>query len=356
MLPIKKQYWLEILLHLLFWTVIFYVHASLTSLSQRFMENINGVIVEKITRKSTYPASFITFGLLMLLFYGNTFWLLKAVLRYRNSFIKFITVLSGAATVFLLNYLLVYLFISHTTITTHEWMRLQVVMVFIFLFTLGLSVAYFFSKEWIRNELLRKQLQAVNLSTEIKFLRSQVNPHFLFNTLNNLFSMAQQKGNDELADGISKLSGMMRYMIYESNADTVPLKNEIEYLKSCIALNKLRFDDDEAKVKFHYPEDNGGLFIAPMIFIPFVENAFKHGVLIGSSSQIDIAISVTGKQVMFTCENKNFNFIKKMDGDAGGIGLENVKRRLTLLYADKFELSTENDAGYYKVKLKINLQ
>ena len=356
MLRTKKRYWLEILLHLLFWTAIFYVHASLTGLVERFQQNENGVIVEQIIRKSTYPASFITLALLMLLFYSNAFWLLKAVVKYKNNIIKFITVLGWATLVFLVNYLMVYLFIRYTTITIHEWMRLQMVMLFIFLFTLGLSVAYFLSKEWIRNEMQRKQLQAVQMSTEIKFLRSQVNPHFLFNTLNNLFSMAQQKGNDELADGISKLSGMMRYMIYESNADTVLLRNEIEYLKSCIALNKLRFDDDEAKVSFKYPENISGLFIAPMIFIPFVENAFKHGVLIGSPSQIDIAIAVTDRQVLFSCENKNYNFIKKMGDDAGGIGLENVKRRLELLYADNFELITKNDAGYYTVMLKINLQ
>ena len=89
--------------------------------------------------------------------------------------------------------------------------------------------------------------------------------------------MAQGKGNDELADGISTLSGMMRYMIYESNEDRVPLKKEIEYLQNCIVLNKLRYADDEVKVIFNHPDKTEGVFVAPMLFIPFVENAFKHG-------------------------------------------------------------------------------
>ncbi len=87
--------------------------------------------------------------------------------------------------------------------------------------------------------------------------------------------MAQGKGNDELADGISKLSGMMRYMIYESNEEHVPLKKEIEYLQNCIVLNKLRYADEEVNVRFDYPDKTEGIFIAPMLFIPFVENAFK---------------------------------------------------------------------------------
>src|SRR6185503_1681425 len=179
-------------------------------------------------------------------------------------------------------------------------LRMQLTMFLVFLAAAGLSVAYFFLKEWGRNELARNQLEAYQLSTEIKFLKSQINPHFLFNTLNNLFSMAQAKGNDDLADGISKLSGMMRYMIYDSNAESVPLGKEIEYLEDCITLNKLRYADGEVKVTFDYPAKPGSVTIAPMLFIPFVENAFKHGVAIGQTSTIDIAIVASNQQLIFT--------------------------------------------------------
>jgi LytS/YehU family sensor histidine kinase len=167
--------------------------------------------------------------------------------------------------------------------------------------------------------------------------------------------MAQKKGNDELADGISKLSGMMRYMIYESNAENVPLKKEIEYLEDCILLNKLRYADNEVMVIFGYPEQTEGILIAPMLFIPFVENAFKHGVAIGQSSEIDISISLINKQLLFNCENTVYD-VKKMNDEMSGIGLENVKRRLELVYPDKHLLTIKDADGNFAVELRINLE
>lgn len=229
-------------------------------------------------------------------------------------------------------------------------------MLFIFIIVFGLSIAYFFLKEWSRVEKMRSELAAVQLNTEVKFLKSQVNPHFLFNTLNNLFSMAQKKGNDDLADGISKLSGMMRYMIYESNVESVPLMKEIEYLEDCILLNKLRYADKEAIVKFDYPSETDGIVIAPMLFIPFVENAFKHGVVIGQSSNIDISLSADGDELTFTCINADHSHVQKMNGDSSGVGLDNVRRRLELLYPGKHQLQITKADNQYQVELKINLQ
>ncbi|MDN5284667.1 MAG: hypothetical protein JWR38_941 [Mucilaginibacter sp.] len=352
---IRKKHLLEIVLHLLFWVGIFAVETSATDLYLVFRRDMNGRVEEQFILRSTFPLSLLTIALLMQLFYSNAFWLFKKVVGYKNKIARFAMVIGWAVFIFFANYFLVLLFIRFTSISPNDWRMLQRNVMLIFLFVLGLSGAYFLSKEWIRNELLRKQLEAYQLSTEIKFLKSQINPHFLFNTLNNLFSMAQAKGNDELADGISKLSGMMRYMIYESNVDTVPLKNEIEYIKSCIALNKLRYADSEAQVSFNYDKQLPDVFIAPMIFIPFIENAFKHGVLINSTSPIDIAIVVHNKQLLFTCENKNYSFVKKMENDKSGIGLENVKRRLELMYTGKHQLRITNDESIFRVELKIDL-
>jgi two-component system, LytTR family, sensor kinase len=232
--------------------------------------------------------------------------------------------------------------------------RSQLILLLLFIGILGVSIAYFFLKEWAKADVVRVKLEANQLSTEVKFLRSQINPHFLFNTLNNLFSMAQGKGNDDLADGISKLSGMMRYMIYDSNAESVPLNKEIEYLEDCITLNKLRYADDEAKVTFDYPAQTEGILIAPMLFISFVENAFKHGVIIGQSSEINISISMVNKQLVFSCQNTIYH-IKKMEDEKGGIGLENVKRRLELVYPGKYELFIKNTDNRYIVNLGIIL-
>jgi len=333
------------------------------------------------------------------LFYSNIFWLFKKALRYKNVLIKVVLPIAWFSVIFLANNYLETLLpaqkkgdpvldISQPPVQTtmritldnnrdhapgppanvvRAMARVQSdsflfatdgfsdILLFIFIIIFGLSIAYFFLKEWTRAEGFRIRLEAVQLDTEIKFLKSQVNPHFLFNTLNNLFSMAQAKGNDELADGISKLSGMMRYMIYESNEENVPLKKEIEYLDNCILLNKLRYADDEVKVIFDYPEQDEGIFVAPMLFIPFVENAFKHGVAIGQSSEIDISISVTNSLLIFSCENTVYG-TKKMEDEKSGIGLENVKRRLELVYPHKHELTIKDDGGKFAVELKIDLE
>lgn len=368
---IKRKYWLEILLHILVWVAIFYVLGvigSLSSFTIRIQTNHGGMMMQRDVKTTLHPYSFVIIGFLMLLFYSNAFWLFKKTVKWRNGYQQIAVVAAWFAFIFFVDYFVVgYLLDFHRPaapnlqrmgipeFVRNSWWHMQVTILMIFLFTLGSSVAYFFSKAWVNNELIRKQLAAHQLSTEIKFLKSQINPHFLFNTLNNLFSMAQNKGNDELAEGISKLSEMMRYMIYESNAEMVPVAKEIEYLENCILLNKLRYADDEVKVIFNYPADVTGLFIAPMIFVPFVENAFKHGVLIGRSSSITITIAVHHKQLAFSCENQSYRFVKKMDDDSGGIGLDNVKRRLELMYPDNHELVIRNDHDQYSVELKINL-
>jgi two-component system LytT family sensor kinase len=120
-------------------------------------------------------------------------------------------------------------------------------------------------------------------------------------------------------------------------------------------LNKLRYADDEVKVAFDFPDKTEGVFVAPMLFIPFVENAFKHGVSIGQSSQIDIAILLNGKQLLFSCENTSYSFIKKMAEEKSGIGLQNVKRRLELVYPGKHRLVIDDADGKFNVNLEIDL-
>jgi two-component system LytT family sensor kinase len=403
MSAIKKKDWIEILLHIAFWSGVFYTLLSLTVPHIKMRLDHNGTIVEKDISHTLSAPVFLTFGLLIVLFYGNALWLLKRALYYKNILIRVMLPLVWLSTIFVAkNYLdtllpsqimrddpvvnIVQQLPNRGQVTIHAFAPYPVrrlpdrlahmqkdrfigedndfafaedgfsnTVFLIFVIVFGLSIAWFFLKEWARTEKFRSQLEAVQLDTEVKFLKSQINPHFLFNTLNNLFSMAQGKGNDELADGISKLSGMMRYMIYESNEDFVPLKKEVEYLQNCIVLNELRYADDEVKVVFDYPDKTEGIFIAPMLFIPFVENAFKHGVSIGASSQIDISILLSGKQLHFSCENTNYSFVKKMEGDKSGIGLENIKRRLDLVYPGKHRLMIDDKDGKFNVKLEIEL-
>jgi len=391
MLKFKKKDWIEIVLHVAFWVGVFYTLLSLTETHVTIrVDHAEGAIKKdpvmiKDVRHALSAHLFIILGFLVLLFYGNIFLLFKKALHFKNILIRVAIPVAYFAAVFGANYYMDHLLYAPKSdqpfMRTFQFDRkegtppgppviknnlvlrtdamifardgLSNTILFIFIIVFGLSIAYFFLKEWARTEKMHSELAAVQLDTEVKFLKSQVNPHFLFNTLNNLFSMAQGKGNEELADGISRLSGMMRYMIYESNEEKVPLKQEIEYLENCILLNKLRYADDEVLVIFDYPVETAGVSIAPMLFIPFVENAFKHGVSIGQSSQIDISISVNAQQLIFSCRNTSYS-IKKMD-EKSGIGLENVKRRLDLVYPGKYSLDIKSD-DKYTVELKLDLQ
>lgn len=399
MLPAKKRLWIELLLHLLFWAGVCYALTSLNSSHIHVLHmahGLNGPAKDYYEGQpiSTYVYSILVF--LMALFYGNIFWVFRKVIRYKNGMVRLAICAGWFAIVFGANYFIAGplfdranqvlaaprgLFTFRDTgvkvirngqtmsihlgpppqgphaisFVTRDWWHLQPVILFAFVVILGISIAYFFLNAWAKSELIQTQLQANQLSTEIKFLKSQINPHFLFNTLNNLFSMAQAKGNDELAAGISKLSGMMRYMLYDSDEESVPLSKEIIYLQECITLNKLRHADEEIIISFEHAGQIADTRIAPMLFIPFVENAFKHGVAIGQNSEIQIAIVVSGKKLNFSCLNTDYSSIKKMEMKISGIGLENVSRRLELVYPGKHRLIINKEDGKFMVNLEIDL-
>jgi two-component system, LytTR family, sensor kinase len=400
--PAKKSLWIEILLHLLFWAGVFYVLTSLDSSHIR-IEGRSGnrtFMRDQYDEKPIAAYVYIILVFLAALFYGNIFWVFRKVIRFKNGIVRLAICAGWFTLVFGANYFIVgplfdranpaptppVILIRTTKTDTsftmrdtssfrpvqpgdphprrlfkainfmiNDWQHMQPVIAFAFLVIEGIAIAYFFLKAWAKSELRQTQLQANQLSTEIKFLKSQINPHFLFNTLNNLFSMAQAKENDELADGILKLSGMMRYMLYDSNEERVPLGKEITYLEECITLNKLRYEDEEVLVKFDHPGHAADVSIAPMLFIPFVENAFKHGVAIEQRATIYIAIAVSGQKLIFDCVNTDYSFIKKMEMEISGIGLENVKRRLQLAYPRKHQLRIKNESGKFMVNLEIDL-
>ncbi len=212
-------------------------------------------------------------------------------------------------------------------------------------------VAIFFAREWVHTERQQSLMKEVQLSTELNFLRSQIHPHFLFNTLNNLFSIAQRDGNEDMAAGISKLSGLMRYILYDSRVDKVSLVKEIEYMKDFIGLARLRFAEDEGVVEMSISGSPERKMIAPMILLPFIENAFKHGVLIEQPSKIIISISTADDAILFRCTNPIVG--PRAKGTESGIGLENVKRRLILLYPGKHNLLIEDTTDQYIVNLTL---
>jgi LytS/YehU family sensor histidine kinase len=197
-----------------------------------------------------------------------------------------------------------------------------------------LSTAFKFSVDWFLNEKVRKNLENEKLIAELAFLKSQINPHFLFNSLNNIYSLTYQK-SDKASEAVMKLSEIMRYMLQESNEPTVKLSREIRYLENYIELQKLRFKS-KAYIDFIITGDIAEQSIAPLILIAFVENAFKHGDVSDASSPIRIRIEIANNILQFELWNKKSGQNKD---ETSGIGLNNVRRRLELLYTQRYTLS-----------------
>jgi LytS/YehU family sensor histidine kinase len=209
-------------------------------------------------------------------------------------------------------------------------------------------------RHFIRNRDIKQQLKdekAKNTEAELAWLKNQINPHFLFNTLNNISSLTQIDP-DAAQDAIAQLSDLLRYAMYETNKKTVPINGEVEFMRNYIALMKLRCNEKtEVKTTFEIQQD---VEIAPLLFISLIENAFKHGVSSSRSSMIDIHLEQKNNNIVFTCDNTNY---PKDDSDrsGSGIGLENTRRRLDLMYAGRYTWQKwlENDIYHVYIKLSV---
>lgn len=192
-------------------------------------------------------------------------------------------------------------------------------------------------------------------NADLQFLRSQINPHFLFNALNTLYGTALMEKAEYTAEGIQKLGDMMRFMLHENNLDFISLDKEIDYLKNYIALQKLRIQSSPGiLVEDTITEAKCNRTIAPMILIPFVENAFKHGISLKEKSWIHIKLDCTDTIVNFEVRNSmHIRTESDTEKDKSGIGLKNVAERLNLLYPDKHELNVSEDKDEFIVKLTI---
>ncbi len=223
--------------------------------------------------------------------------------------------------------------------------------VFINCFFVFLSTALKFMADWFVNEKVKNALENEKLIAELAFLKSQINPHFLFNTLNNIYSLAYQH-SEKTPEAILKLSEIMRYMLYESNDDMVELSKEINYLQNYIELQRLRFKN-QAFVNLIINGQAGNQKIMPLVLISFVENAFKHGVATQVEHPIDILINIEGDKLRFKVSNKT---AQQNKDDTGGIGLPNVKRRLELFYKNRYHLQINQQAGFYTSELVVDLK
>lgn len=211
------------------------------------------------------------------------------------------------------------------------------------------NIAFKLYFKWVDDTKRLSELKAAQVNSELQALKYQVNPHFLMNTLNNIQALIDIDP-DRATDIIQRLSGMMRHMLYESADMAVPLYQEVDFINNFIELMRVRYPDSVV-ITTRWPEGRDAVKVPALLFITFIENAFKYGVSYERESYVSVSIEVDERNVSFYCEN--LINTRPHNGTSGGLGLRNVSKRLNLIYGDDYTLSTDEVAGRYIVKMTI---
>ena len=223
--------------------------------------------------------------------------------------------------------------------------------VFNTLFYLLISTGAKFTRDWFYNRKRIEELEQQQQDAELSLLQYQISPHFLFNTLNNIYSLVQRKA-EEAPEAVLKFSNIMRYAMKDTFEGEVSLQHEVDYLRSFIELHRLRLERPEI-VAFEVEGEVSEVYVPPMLLIPFVENAFKHGDTSSPKAFISIRLRISGAKLEFTVHNR---VVERKKDDTTGIGIPNVTRRLELLYPDKHTLDIASSREEYRVALTLDLQ
>jgi len=251
-----------------------------------------------------------------------------------------------------------FIFLSNMNITNMPPMSKNFVFVLILVYLIVIIISFvsilnhnfknISKNKELQNKILEAQLQFKD--QELQYLKKQIHPHFLFNTLNTIYGFALKK-SENTADVILKLSNLLDYILYQVNKPKVSLTEEILHLKEYISLEKIRFQDS-LKVNFSHNDFDNSIQIAPMLLIPFVENAFKHGSLINGFLTIEINLVVKDNKLDFSIKNSVVE--DSTNSQKKGIGLENIKKRLDLHFKDNYKLEIYNSEGMFNVNLSIS--
>ncbi len=290
---------------------------------------------------------------LIALFYSNTSFLIPQLLA-RKKIISYILAIIGAVAIVALVTLRIERTFNTEFYESHNWYPGIVTSrsVLNSLLILTISGGLKMTKEWFRNERLKNEMEKEKMASELAMLKSQINPHFLFNNLNNIYSLAIKKSEDA-PKGIVMLSEMMRYVLYDSSADKISLSKEVEHLHNYIDLQKLRLKQGK-EICFKTEGDLEIRKIEPMLLEPFVENAFKHGDIFREEGNICIQLKLQGNDLQFIVKN-SISKNGHVKDEHSGIGLKNIQKRLDLLYPDRHQLSIEDKEDAFKIDLKLNL-
>jgi two-component system, LytTR family, sensor kinase len=287
-------------------------------------------------------------------FYLNTEILLPKLLRAKGVIIYLLTLIGAIAFMLWIHEEIFHWAYSHFISGNHSggarrgaFMR----MIFQLLFYAAIGTSYRLISDRMKEDEQVKEQENERLKSELSFLHSQISPHFMFNVLNSVVSLSRRKP-EMVEPVVVKLSELMRYMIYETNDSIVPISKELVYLESYIDLQKIRFGDD-IQIDFTHELGPKSSHIEPMLLIPFVENAFKHGVGFIENPTIEIELKDNSTELYFRVANKKGLKMNEIKDESSGIGLANVKRRLELLYPTNHQLDVNDSGSEFIITLTI---
>lgn len=344
--PWYSKKWIVISIHAAAWILLFSLPALLSP-----SHNPDEKAASLPKANMVFLVSRISDAFLISFFYLNAF-LLIPKLFYKNKYFVYII---SVIVIFSLYVAAIWFLWLNLTNPGKDFTfnRHLLFSTFIFLFILACSIAYKTISDKVISDRLASQKETENLKTELSLLRSQVSPHFMFNVLNNMVALAR-KQSDQLEPSLIKLSSLMRYMLYETDEEKVSLERETEYLQSYIDLQQQRFGK-KVLINVKMCKVDKAYFIEPMLLIPFVENAFKHGTGMIENAHIDIELKAENNLLNFRVSNQYDPSSIEIKDKASGIGLTNVQRRLQLLHPGNHTLRITKDNGIFTVTLQINL-
>lgn len=337
---VKKVKSASVSYHIMFWLALALIAALLSRTNQSFVID--------------FGLELVVISFYALIVYFNYFYLFPIYVKQKKLSMHLLWLMVASALITPIRTLAL-VFITPSDIMGFSFIQNQY---FVFLSTFFVAAAssiYYILSDWMKGQNEKQELANQTLQSELKFLKSQINPHFLFNTLNSLYALTLKK-SDLAPEIVLKLSEMMRYMLYECNEKYVSLEKEVNYVINYLDLEKLRHGK---KINIHFQQTGEirNQLIAPLLFIPFIENCFKHGVSHQiAEAFVDIKINISGQDVSVEIENSKHAVMPGAhQKKSGGIGLVNVRRRLDLLYADAYELKISDTPTTYKVTLFLKL-
>lgn len=341
-----------ILMHIVFWGLLYISNAGSGYLNGSF-SGLKNNDWQQLFKHLIIQAGYITIPITC--FYFSYFLVAPELFVKRRYLFATFNALLTLTVIVLLRYILEYHFfkpvLGFDNYKGHPWpVRDYIENIFFYYFPkyFVYGLMYFFAESWYRSQQLQQSLEKEKSAAELAFLRSQLNPHFLFNTINDVYSLTYQK-SDQAPEALLKLAELLRYMLRESNKDFMPLSAEVHYLENLVELQRISAKG-KAYITFNIDYVVSSQKLASLLLVAFVENAFKHGVLNDIENPVRICLSGDNERVEFSVHNKKNNSEKDQ---TGGIGLNNVRRRLELMYPRKHNLRIDETHEFYTVNLVL---